>query len=100
MKNNNAITTRIYGNIKFLCTEQGIPVGKIENAIGVSPGYFARIKNSEIDIGICKIMVASEKLGVSIDDLVYKDIAKTKRKTEIKNTIEQLQHELEEMEND
>lgn len=63
-------------NIAVLLSESGIKVGELENEAGVSAGYISRLtKDGAGKPGIEFIMNAAEALKVSIDTLLYIDLA-------------------------
>lgn len=63
-------------NIYHLIKEKNYKIGQIEDGIGVSTGYFSRLKESStvspnIDL-VCSI---SEFFNISVDRLIYSDLA-------------------------
>ena len=63
-------------NIYFLLKEKELKIGQIEERLGVSTGYFSRLKDSvnanpSIEL-VCSI---SELFNISIDRLLYSDLS-------------------------
>ena len=65
----SSISKAIAVNVKNLCREQKRPLGKLEHEIGVSKGYFSRIKNGNTELSIDKLYKAAQILNISISDL-------------------------------
>ena len=70
----------IYSNIKYLAKIYGIKLGDIEAGAEVSPGYLSRLGSKETDksssVVVDLLISASQKLNVSIDTLLYRDLSK------------------------
>lgn len=69
----------VYSNIKTLSKSSGVKLGDIEAAAGASPGYLSRIGSKEDDktnsVVVDLLISASEKLNVSIETLISRDIS-------------------------
>ncbi len=58
----------IYDNVKRVCDEKGISVGKLEKELGMSNGSIC--KWNENEPGIRKVQKVAKYLGVSIEKLL------------------------------
>lgn len=65
----------LYDNVKKICEEKGISVGKIEKDLQLSNGSIC--KWNENEPGIRKVQKVADYLGVSIEELL-KDEQKEK----------------------
>lgn len=87
------ISERLATNVKIYCTMQNKQIGDLERDIGVSTGYFSRVKGKNmmrIETG-CK---AAQWLGVSVDDLITGKAIKAQRIAELESELEQLKKEV------
>ena len=57
-----------YPNVKRICKKQHKQIGEVEQAVGVSPGYFSRTVNKSISTKT--LICTAEILGVGIDELL------------------------------
>lgn len=65
----------LFDNISYLIKKEGIKIGELESAAGVSPGYISRTsKDGGTKPGIDFIMKAAIALNVSIDTLLRVDM--------------------------
>lgn len=78
-------------NIKAFCTMRGIQLGNLEASIGVSKGYFSRIKADTRGVPFCKILMAADALGVSLEKLVDPYVVNTMEIERIERQIESLE---------
>ena len=60
----------LYRNVKQIAREQGRKLREIEQAIGVSTGYFARAKDARTPMTVGLALVLAKQLGVEIEDLI------------------------------
>lgn len=60
-----------YRNLKNVCVLKGTSIGKLEERIGVSPGYFSRWRSPGIPL--VAAVLSARILDVSIDDLLMED---------------------------
>lgn len=58
----------LYNNVKALCDEKGIAVGKMERELGFSNGSIC--KWNENEPGIRKVQKVADYLGVTIEELL------------------------------
>lgn len=58
----------LYDNVKKICEERGISVGKIEKDLQLSNGSIC--KWNENEPGIRKVQKVAEYLGVAIEELL------------------------------
>jgi transcriptional regulator with XRE-family HTH domain len=58
----------IYDNVKRVCDEKGISVGKLEKELDLSNGSICKWNESEP--GIRKVQKVADYLGVSIEELL------------------------------
>ena len=77
-------------NIKAFCTMRGIQLGNLEASIGVSKGYFSRIKSDTRGVPFYKILMAADALGVSLEKLVDPYVVNTMEIERIERQIESL----------
>ena len=61
----------LYDNVKKICEEKGISVGKIEKDLQLSNGSIC--KWNEIEPGIRKVQKVADYLGVSIEELLAEE---------------------------
>lgn len=61
----------LYNNVKRICEEKGISVGKIEKDLQLSNGSIC--KWNENEPGIRKVQKVADYLGVSIEELLAED---------------------------
>ena len=61
----------LYNNVKRICEEKGISVGKIEKDLQLSNGSIC--KWNENEPGIRKVQKVADYLGVSIEDLLTEE---------------------------
>ena len=61
----------IFFNIAYLCDEQGITIDELERAVDVSPGTLSEMKNEGPAPEIAILAAVANRLGVSIDAMVY-----------------------------
>ena len=62
----------IYKNIKVLCKIKHIKMNELETQIGLSCGYLSRMGKKRITVD--RIDKAAEILGVTVDDLLHKNL--------------------------
>ena len=58
----------IYDNVKRVCDEKGISVGKLEKELDLSNGRFA--SGTKVSRGIRKVQKVADYLGVTIEELL------------------------------
>lgn len=73
MKNYNKDT--FVKNIEYLIKRRDVKIGDLETAIGVSPGYISRLKNTEGYPSGDILVSLSDYFDYSIDCLVFSDIS-------------------------
>lgn len=78
-------------NIKAFCTMRGIQLRNLEASIGVTKGYFSRIKAEPRGIPFYKILMAADALGVSLEKLVDPYVVNTMEIERIERQIESLE---------
>ena len=78
-------------NIKAFCTMRGIQLGNLEASIGVSKGYFSRIKANTRGVPFYKILMAADALGVSLEKLVDPYVVNSMEIERIERQIESLE---------
>lgn len=78
-------------NIKAFCTMRGIQLGNLEISIGVSKGYFSRIKSGTRGVPFYKILMAADALGVSLEKLVDPYVVNIMEIERIERQIESLE---------
>lgn len=61
----------IYDNVKRICGEKGVSVGKIEKALGLSNGSISKWNESEP--GIRKVQKVADYLSVPIEELLKEE---------------------------
>lgn len=61
----------LYNNVKRICEEKGISVGKIEKDLQLSNGSIC--KWNENEPGIRKVQKVADYLGVSIEELLAEE---------------------------
>ncbi len=61
----------LYNNVKRICEENGISVGKIEKDLQLSNGSIC--KWNENEPGIRKVQKVADYLGVSIEELLAEE---------------------------
>lgn len=61
-------------NVKYLVKKQGIKLGELQKAVGVSVGYFSRLEKSNSMPNLEVVMRTADILGVSMDELLYSDV--------------------------
>ena len=70
---------KLMDNIYALIQEQGIKIGELENALGVSTGYISRLnKNPDSTINIELAWKIAKYFGVSVDVLVEGDMSRAR----------------------
>lgn len=70
---------KLMDNIYALIQEQGIKIGELENALGVSTGYISRLnKNPDSTINIELAWRIAKYFGVSVDVLVEGDMTRAR----------------------
>lgn len=74
----------IYRNVKTLVKIRGIHLSDIEKECGMSIGYLSRGKN----LSSLHLIKLSEIFGVSIDDLLKKDLTSSFRSDELIQKLE------------
>ena len=79
-------------NIKAFCTMRGIQLGDLEASIGVSKGYFSRIKANTRGVPFYKILMVADALGVSLEKLVDPYVVNTMEIERIERQIESLEN--------
>ena len=89
------ITKNILDNVTELCRSREIKIGALEKAIGVSLGYFARIKRDGGEFGLTKVVKTCEYLNVSLEDMIYKKVWIEREIKETEDTINVLQSKIE-----
>ena len=83
-------------NIVLMAKVKGIKIRELEQASGVSVGYFSRVKRGHKGMSIETVYRAAKKLECSMDDICDRDLPKRLRKAEIEQAIAELQKELKE----
>lgn len=78
-------------NVRFICKQRGLNISYLEKQIGVATGYFSRLEKNGLKISLLNAYNASEILGVTIDDLLNKDISIEQRIAELKEELETLE---------
>lgn len=63
------IEQRIVAQIKHLCRKNGKPLREVEEACGVSPGYFSRCKSGRAALRVSTLVAAAEVFGVDWREL-------------------------------
>lgn len=66
--------TLMLENIKAIAKRKQIPIGQLEQKAGVSTGYLSRQSSGTARIDFGTIVKIAQILGVSMDDLVYKNM--------------------------
>lgn len=61
----------LYDNVKRICEEKGISVGKIEKDLQLSNGSICKWNDNEP--GIRKVQKVADYLGVSIEELLAEE---------------------------
>ncbi len=87
------ISERIARNAKALCKIKGIPISTLENEIGVSAGYLARVRGKRlipVDTGVA----IAAALKIDFNELIKNDAEKTARIAKLNEQIAELQSEL------
>lgn len=69
------VNARVIENIYSICKLKDIKIGTIERQLGVQIGYFARKKNYQAPLHFTDIYEVVKIVGVTINDLVYKNFA-------------------------
>lgn len=77
----------LYGNLKAFAKCNDLNLGDIERAIGSYPGYFSR-HTKRIDFDT--VQKVSAYTGISIDDLMNKDLATHYEEEAYCNTVEKV----------
>lgn len=88
------ISERIAKNAKFLCHKQGKLVADMEKAIGVSTGYFSRVKGKK-SIPIETGYKVADFLGIDIGTLAFAQLAKQEKVDRLEAELIRLKRELE-----
>ena len=84
-------------NVQAIKNARGLKLGNIERAVGVSPGYLARLKSmgnspsAELFVSVC------EYLGVTAEEMIDPLYIKKKEAEIIDRQIEQLQKKKDEL---
>lgn len=75
-------------NIYYLAKQRKIKIGELESLIGVSTGYFARLRQGEKNVapGADSLLTAADLLSVSVDALLTFDFSQT---TEAESSLHQ-----------
>lgn len=94
MKAEEIVMRHLCENIDFLIKINDKKIGEVETAIGVSLGYFSRIKNGLFDLPISKVIRTAEYFSVSVDSLIHSNF----KAEYLKKQIAELQGELAEIE--
>lgn len=87
------ISKKILENIEYLIKIRGYEIGKVEQAIGVSTGYFSRTLKHDVNMPIDKVVKIAEFFKVPIDYLVYGSY----KKQYLEDQIAKMQGELKEI---
>lgn len=81
-------------NLHFLCSRFQIKLGDIERMIGVSPGYVSRLsKSNHKSLPYHQLRRISQRLGVSVEDLMERDIGKEEKIKHLSKELEELTKE-------
>ena len=84
-------------NIAFIAKMKGIRMNALERDVGVSQGYFSRVRRSGMGMSVETVYRAAKRLGCSMDDVCDPDLVKRVRKKGIEEAIAGLQKELKEL---
>lgn len=88
-------SSNLYWNVKYLCYEKNINLGKLERDLGLSTGYLGRLAKGGRSIGLDSAIAVAEYLGVNLKDLC-KTPEPNKAKIDIlNNKIKEMQEEIE-----
>lgn len=60
-------------NVRAICKSNNIQIGKLEDRVGVSPGYLSRIHGGK-SIGLDVCIAICDYLEVCIDDMIDPDM--------------------------
>lgn len=94
MKNDITAMNHIVENIKTIARVNGIKLGELERGIGLSIGYFSRVKHGK-GISLYTAYRASQILECSLDIICDPNTANRLRKQAIMKEIDALKAELE-----
>lgn len=93
---NQELVSRLHDNVDALIKLHDKQIGEVENAIGVSVGYFSRTwKNRSFDLPITKVVAIAEYFGIELNDLIYGNY----KKAYLIIQREKIARELEEIDN-
>lgn len=83
----------IYENIRYLAKENGIRMSDVERAVGVSTGYFSRLKAREKSIPIGYLLTVCFLFNVPLEYLCTVNIVKQAKITKLTAELERLRGE-------
>lgn len=69
---NEEFNNRIVDNIRIFSKMRGIPIGNLEKAIDVSPGYISRIRSGQKCINAYLIYKVINILEIDVEELLEK----------------------------
>lgn len=87
------LNEKIYCNIKYLCKLNKENLGDIENSVGLSAGYFSRLSYSRSSLKLDAVYEIAKHFGMTIDELIHKDIEVEK----LEKRIQELETRLQDM---
>ena len=76
-------------NVKHYSKEIG-GVGRLENRIGVSPGFISRVSNDKQDLRLSAVLMICDILGKTLEELCDEDATKREEVKAIDDEIERL----------
>ena len=78
-------------NVRNICKQKSIQIGKLEEQIGVSHGYLSRLDKSEKAICLANLYKTSKILETSLDDLLDEELSINRKIQELKEEIATLE---------
>lgn len=84
---------RFYNNICFICRSKGIKIGALEKEVGVSPGYFSRMRNGK-GLSVVNAFYVAKALDSDLMEMLECDIGKQARIRELEKELSMVEKEL------
>ena len=80
----------IVNNIRQLAKVKGMPIGNLEEKVGVSKGYFSRLEGSNKDMLLGIVVATANILNCTLDELVLTDIGRNLEIMELEARLQAL----------
>ena len=84
---------RFFRNLRIVCKNKGIQIGELETIVGVSIGYISRMEKNGKSISLRNAYSLANIVGVTLDDLLRKDMFKEMRIKELEEELKKLKED-------